>query len=310
MHFQKLFLVFFILGYAIISTGQTTKYWSLNFASEPTILAGAVIGSGAENQSAYYNPALISEITSDNVSISGDVITLEFYKVENAYGFELDQKITQFIVLPSYISFLLKSKKNENLSFEIAILSRDRTDYNILASTDGDFDIYPHFPGNERFSAMSEIVSRYWDTWIGAGSAYKVSDRFSVGMSSFISIKKMIDKRTKSINVFPKEDTIYLNDTPVPFFYSHASIIDRVDLSNIRLLLKLGLQYKIPNWRFGLNITLPSILIAGSGNRYREISTSSIFDKENEEFLNDFIIVDSQEKLPATYKDPLLLLLV
>lgn len=306
MYVRKLFLLLFLIGPWLQGVdGQTSKYWSVNFASEPFLLAGTVVGTGAGNQSAYYNPALISEITSDNVSISGDVVTLDFYNIQNAYGLNLDQKFSQFNVLPTFISFLLKSRKNKDLSFELAILSRDQMDIDIVASTTGEFDVYPSLSDEERFSAMNEIVARYYDTWIGAGSAYKVSDKFSVGVSSFISIKSLFDKKTKSINVYPASDTVYYGTTPVPFFNSQVSTIDRLNMFDIRLLFKVGLQYKIPRWRFGLNITMPSIQIAGSGNRYREISASSIFDEESGNFQSDFIIVDSQDNLPATFKDPL-----
>ena len=147
MHFQKSIFTILFIGIQVVCSGQTTKYWSLNFASEPTLLGGAVIGTGAGNQSAYYNPALISEMGSDNLSISADVVTLDFYNIENAYGEDLDHKFAQFNILPTFISFLIQSKRNKRLSFEVAALSRDRTDYDVFASTAGEFDVYPTISG-------------------------------------------------------------------------------------------------------------------------------------------------------------------
>ena len=94
----------FLFGFIALyqAKGQTSRYWSLNFASEPSILAGAVVGGYAENQAIYYNPAIISESKSDNIGLSGEIVSLDFYKAKNALGREFDLKFSQFRLSDSF----------------------------------------------------------------------------------------------------------------------------------------------------------------------------------------------------------------
>ena len=285
--------------------GQTKKYWSLNFASESSILAGSVVGGFAENQAIYYNPAIISESKTDNIGLSGEIIALDFYRAKNAFGNGFHLKNSRLNVVPSYVSFFLKSKKKPNLSFQVAILTRDKNDFDISTSMVGQADIYEEIPGDEKYSVMYETVLRYSDIWLGAGMAYSLGERFSIGVSTFFSIKKLNDKLTKSINIIPSPESVITITGDSSYFYSNAREINRTKLTNYKLQAKIGVQYKLPRWSFGLNVSVPSLLIAGKAYRYREVGFSQIYWETDKGFLPDFILVDSQDDLPAVYKDPL-----
>ncbi len=295
-----LFIAFFIQSLAIInSAGQTTRYWSLNFASEPSILAGAVVGGFAENQAVYYNPATISESKSDNIGLSGEIVQLELYKAKNALGKDFDLKLTQFNVVPNYVSVFYKSRKNEDLSFQLAILTRDKNDFDVLESRIGVADLYTSFIGLENYGIMYESTLRYRDIWLGGGVAYRLTDRLSIGASAFLGIKKLTDKLTRSINI----DSDQFPDSTV--FFSNAREISRTDLTNFKLQSKIGLQYQLPKWRFGLNVSMPSFLITSWAKRYREVGINRIYDESIGEFLPDAVMIGSDKELPGEFKDPL-----
>ncbi len=270
----------------------------MNFASEPSILAGAVVGGFAENQAAYYNPATISESKSDNIGLSGEIFQLDFYKAKNAFGRDLDLKLSQFNVLPSYVSIFLKSRKNDRLSLQLTLLTRDKNDYDISEAFVGEADIYPSFQGLEEYAVFYENTIRYVDNWIGAGAAYKVTERLSVGLSSFVSIKKFTDKLTKSINI------IYQDFPDSAKSYSAAREISRIDLTNFRLQTKIGMQYNLSKWRFGLNFSLPSLLLFEKGKRYREVGTNQLFIESEGQFLPDLALIGSDQSISSNYKDP------
>ena len=284
---------------------QTTRYWSLNFASEPSILAGAVVGGNAENQAVYYNPAVIHENEIDNISFSGEIISLDFYNADNAFGTGFDLKNFQFNVLPSYLSFYLKSKKNDRWSFQIALLTRDKNDFDVTESITGTSDIYPSIPGTEGYSNLYSTIIRYNDVWIGGGASYKISDKFSVGLSSFISIKSLDNKLTKSINIIPNYDSLQSSDPDAIYQYANARQISSYKVTSYNLQTKIGLQYRTGHWSLGLNVTLPSLQLYGNGSIYGEFGTNNIYDGINETLIDDFLAVGSGKELNVQYKDPL-----
>ena len=50
-----------------------------------------------------------------------------------------------------------------------------------------EIDIINRAQGLETYSGYLKYGRKYTDTWVGAGFSYKVSDRFYVGGSSFLS---------------------------------------------------------------------------------------------------------------------------
>jgi len=298
MHKKYLAVIWIALIFSYNCFAQTSRYWSLNFASEPSILAGAVVGGYAENQAIYYNPAIIAETKSDNVGLSGEVVAMDFYKVKNGFGQDFDFRFSQLNVVPSFVSFFLKSKNQPKLSYQLALLTRDRMNMDITESRTGKTDVFLDQPRTESFSALYETYIMYQDVWVGGGAAYELNEQFSIGISTFLSVKRFSDKLTKSLNIFSR------NDLDSMELYSNRHEISRTDLINFRLQTKVGLQYKFPKCRFGLNFTLPSILFGGQGKRYREFGFTRYTDGDIES-IPPFLIVDSQNELPADYKDPL-----
>ena len=298
----KTLLTAYILYFLFIldTHGQTTRYWSLNFASEPSILAGAVVGGFAENQAAYYNPATISEIKSDNIGLSGEIFQLDFYTAKDAFGRDIDMNLTQFNVLPSYVSIFLKSRKNPKLSMQLTLLTRDKNDFDVSESTIGNGDIYPSLLDLEVYSVLYESTLRYRDVWAGGGVAYQVNDRLSLGASIFLGLKRMTDKLTRSINIVANSTS-----DSIASLYSNAREISRTDLTNYKLQTKLGLQYKLPKWRFGINISMPSLLIFSKTKRYREVGISQVYSESSSEIIPDDVIIGTDDHPKGEFKDPL-----
>ena len=297
MHKGYIYFIWVILIIPGISHAQTSKYWSLNFASEPSILGGAVVGGYAENQAIYYNPAIISETKSDNIGMSGEIVALDFYKVKNAFGQDFDFRFSQLNVVPSFVSLFLKSKKQPKLSYQLALLTRDRMGMDIMESLTGKSDVFQDMPGTESYAGLYEAYVLYQDVWAGGGMAYEPNERFSIGISTFLSVKRLSDKLTKSLKIYSRNDSDSLE------LYSNRHEISRTDLINFRLQTKIGFQYKFQKYRIGLNCTMPSILIAGQAKRYREFGFTR-FSTGEIESIPPFLIIDSQNELPANYRDP------
>ena len=79
-----LFFFFFFLSQAISFTiiGQSNHYWTQNFNTESSLLAGAVVGGSAGPSAIYYNPALINQNESHKFALSANLLSLQSVKIE------------------------------------------------------------------------------------------------------------------------------------------------------------------------------------------------------------------------------------
>lgn len=230
--------------------------------------------------------------------MSGEIIQFDFYKAKNAFGKDIDLNLTQFNVLPSYVSIFLKSRKNPDLSIQLALLTRDKNDFDISESRIGASEIYPSGPEKEEYGVLYESTLRYRDVWLGGGVAYQLNERFSLGASTFLSLKRMTDKLTRSINIVSNTTSDSLN------LYSNVREISRTDIINYKLQTKIGLQYKLPKWRFGVNISMPSLLVFNQAKRYREVGISQVYSEPDGEIMPDDVIIGTDGDAKGEFKDP------
>ena len=63
--------------------GQSTHYWTQNFNTESSLLAGAVVGGNAGASAVYYNPALINQKESNKLALSANLVSLKSIKLDN-----------------------------------------------------------------------------------------------------------------------------------------------------------------------------------------------------------------------------------
>ena len=65
---------------------QGGRYWDQNLNSEAALLSGAVVAGEGGIAAIYYNPATISEMTRDNLSLSANLFFQYFFKANEALG--------------------------------------------------------------------------------------------------------------------------------------------------------------------------------------------------------------------------------
>ncbi|WP_020532339.1 hypothetical protein [Flexithrix dorotheae] len=294
-------LILLIIGFQSIA--QTNRYWAQNFNAEASLMGGAVVGGRAGNTAIFYNPALISDVGTAKLSINANLVALDFYSATNFLGTNLSLSLSNFILQPRFISFLVKSK-NDKVKIEIASFTRDQSEFDVLDGVRREAEVFEILPGNELYNGTVENINHYKDLWFGGGASYKLSDRFTIGASGFLSVKSLKEKFLVDVNASLKNDTVYVEDIAVASFNSSFRQLERIKLNNYRFVGKLGMQYQMDNWGLGLNLTLPSINLAGKGEVLREISYTNIPDSTGQAFIPDFLISDWQTKLPADYKDP------
>ena len=84
-------------------------------------MAGAVLGGAAGPSAVYYNPALINEKEANRLSLSMNLMSMQYTKVENLAGTETKTDRFNFLIQQKFISYTGNAKKNKKITYEVAI---------------------------------------------------------------------------------------------------------------------------------------------------------------------------------------------
>lgn len=293
---QKLFYLIILLV-PLLLNGQSHNHWTRNFNEESSLLSGAVVGGGAGPSAIFYNPASISEINESKLSLNASLFSFDFYKASNAMGDDLDIKYSRGVVVPRFISYILKPKNRPKWRLEVAFLNNEDYRMEIAQSVNQNIDILTHLPGKERYYTYLKYRNKYRDDWIGIGGSHEINPNFYFGASMFVSIKSLDYAYTEDIKAGPT-DSVFIADEFIPFYAASYQETGLVKFNDYRLLWKLGLLLKRDRFSIGINLTTPSIggIYSDGKKVMHEINQSNIADPETGEPMPDYFIADYTEK--------------
>lgn len=282
--FEKvLLLTLFLIFIDHTSSAQSDNYWSWNFNTQSMLLAGSVVGGSAGPSAIYYNPALIDHENIPSLSLSASITSLQFLKIENIAGEDINAKKILFKIQPKFISYVLPTK-NDRLGVEMAILSPITEDIEYTIQHIDTIDIIDRTAGLETYSGYLNYLRQYDDTWIGGGFSYKFSDRFYGGVSSFLSVKVLKYKTRQTAQAYQEGDSVLVDGNTQAKYISQNIFEEDFKYWYLSFIFKAGIQYKSPNNRFnlGLNITFPDIPLFGEADIRKKFTRSNVYyDAEN-----------------------------
>jgi len=284
---------------------QSDNYWSWNFNTSSTLLAGAVVGGSAGPSAVYYNPALIDHDNVPSFSLSANIISLQFFKAENIAGEGIDADRFVFKVQPRFISYILPND-NKKLGFAAAILSPTSEEIDYTVQHTDELDIIQRTAGLESYSGYLKYSRKYDDTWVGFGASYKLSDNFYIGASSFLSIKVLKYQFSRSAEAYQKGDSVLVNSELEPKYIAQNSFEEEMKYWDLSFIFKLGAQYKTNNDRFsiGVNITFPNIPFIGQADVRKAINRSNVYDDYANSFTANDVFIGFEEDIKPRIKSP------
>jgi len=278
------------------AAAQGGRYWDQNLNSEAALLSGNVVAGEGGIAAIYYNPATISQMTRNNLSLSANLFSLYILKAENALGVDYPAERTQFNVYPRIITLTLNPKKRPDLTIELAFFTV-ANDYLVFNKgfiiTD---DIISSNPGNEYYAGEYYLRSKFQNYYGGAGFGYKLSNSLAVGFSGMISYKDDQFYNLITADAFTMDPDQYLSDSRFHLKYN---------MFDVRLVTKFGLHYKADRWSFGTNINLPTLKFFGNGTVVKQFEYSNIHKYEGIPESSGLFYGSRQKKVPAHFKDPL-----
>ena len=281
--------------------GQGTgRYWDQNLNSEAALLSGAVVAGESGIAAIYYNPATISEMTRNNLSLSANLFSVYFFKADNALGLDYPADRTQFDIYPRIVTLTVNPKKKPDLTIELAFFTKANEYLQVNRGNSLTSDIIESNPGEENYTGEYYLRSRFQDYYGGAGFGYKLSNSFSIGFTSMISYKDDQFYNLITTNAFSSPVQGYQDQ-----YLSDASYHLKYTMFDVRLVTKFGMHYKKNSWALGANINFPSLKIFGDGTVVKQYEYSNIHKEAGNPEGSDLYYGGRQKNCVAHFKDPL-----
>jgi hypothetical protein len=295
-----------VLIYSSNAQAQTDNYWSWNFNTQSTLMSGAVVAGSAGPGAIYYNPALIDQENMSSLSLSANVFSFQFRKVENLAGEGLDANSALFKIQPKFLAWVLPVK-SKRFGLQVAVLSPVSDDIEYSITHNDSLDIVNRTLGDETYVGRLDYHRKYSDTLIGIGFSFKQSDRFSVGVSLFGSAKFLKYSRQQTATAYQEGDTVDVGGTSEPKYISQSSLEEQMNYWHISLVFKVGAIYRFYNNRIslGLNLTFPNIPLAGKADIRKTYLRSNVYDDSAGTFTSNENSVNLEKgNTPVRIKDP------
>ena len=293
-----LLFLFFYCNEPIWSQGG--RYWDQNLNSEAALLSGAVVAGESGIAAIYYNPATISQMTKNNLSLSANLFSVYYFKADDALGKDFPADRLQLSIYPRIITLTLNPKKRPDLTIEMAYFTKTNEYQQINRGISLSDDIISSNPGEESYTGEYYLRSKFQDYYGGAGFGYKLSNSLAVGFSGLISYKDDQYYNLITASAFTPPD-----DSNTPQYLSDSRYHLKFNMYDVRLVTKLGLHLKQDLWSFGANISFPSIKIFGNGTVVKQIEYSNIHKEPGNTEGSNTYYAGRQKKCPAHFKDPL-----
>jgi len=303
--FYRLSLLVVLFCTSSTALSQTDNYWSWNFNTPSVLLAGSVVGGNAGASSVFYNPSLIDNDSIPSLSVTANVISLQFLSAENIAGAGLDADKFIFKVQPRFVSYVFPTR-NERIGVEAAFLSPVSEEVNFTAQYEDELEIINRTQGLEVYEGYLKYSRRYDDYYVGAGLSYTVSEKISVGLSSFLSIKTMRYIYQQDAQAYQNTDSVFVGDSKEARYIAESNLKEELKYWDLSLVFKVGAQYKTLENRlnFGLNLTFPNLPIYGEGDIRKSYVRSNVFNNEANQFTSNERNLGFEEKVRTTVKTP------
>ncbi len=290
--------LFRVLLFTEPAGAQAGRYWDQNLNSEAALLSGAVVAGEGGIAAIYYNPATISEMTRNNLSLSANLFSVSFFKAGNALGTDFPADRTQLDVYPRIITLTINPKKKPDLTIEMAYFTKTDDYMQINQGTSLAGDIITANPGDEQYTAEYYLRSKFQDYYGGAGFGYKLSDALALGFSAMVTYKD--DQFYNLVNT-----QAFTEAEPVEQYVSDASYHLKYNMYDVRLVTKLGFHLRKNLWTIGANISFPSVKIFGDGTVVKQYSYTNIHKEPGNPEVSNAYYGGRQRHCTSHFKDPL-----
>ena len=288
-----------LLAFSGQAAAQDDHYWAQQYGALGTLMGGAMVGGVNDNSAIYYNPAALSFISNPGLSIDANVYKMDKIFINDGAGKGMNLNSAQLSVYPQIISGMINIVKDQKFSISYTMLTRNHNNVLMNARYTGkpvqnDPDT-PVLPATSYVGAF-DYANQLTEQWFGVGMGYKISEKFGIGATIFVSYRGQTYQQTNYVREVKNVDSNYV--------YSTRTIDETIKYTVFRLLGKIGVSYFTVPWKFGITVTSPSVGLYGNGSNQRE-NSNIVVSEIPLELQGNFIIMDSKRNVKAVYRHPL-----
>jgi hypothetical protein len=290
-------IVFLVL--ASVSSGisaQDDHYWAQQYGAISTLMGGAMVGGVSDNSAVYYNPGALAFISNPSLSVDANVYKMDKILITDGAGKNMNLNSAQLSVYPQIIAGMINMFKNSKFRFSYTVLTRNHG--NVLMNTRYTSQADPDSPVPQltSFVGVFDYINQLNEQWFGMGIGYPVTDKLGLGATFLSSYRGQSYQLTNYV-----QEVDYANPDHV---FRTETNDEAIKYNTFRLLMKFGMVYQTQPWKFGITITTPSVGMYGKGDIQRQNSVIAISENPAD-MANNFLIMDRQAGVKATYKHPL-----
>ena len=270
---------------------QGSHYWSDQYGSRANLLGGMVIGSVRDASATYYNPGALSLSAEKSFVLATKVYQYASIKIPDGAGEGLDLNSSRVNAAPDLIAGEFSLSWLEGSKWAYSLLNRNGQQIEIK-SRRSDPSSGPVPPPEDLSSAEAMLrlsVSEYWGglTW-----SRRLSKRLGLGVTGYGAYRSQ-RLRTE----------VTLANSHADGSVDNASAINDLSFQDARLFAKFGLAYENGPLTLGVNLTTPSLHVAGKGESFIHQASSGV-PQLDPPYDQPYLSADSQEDLDGRYKNP------
>ncbi|MBL0739808.1 hypothetical protein [Chryseolinea lacunae] len=281
-----------------VAVAQDANYWSTPYSPAGFLVPGAVIAHNGDSGVFFYNPALLAGSRKNSVSVSGTVYNYDHYTINNALGAGKDLRSHGASIIPQMVSGTLALKGKRSVTFGYALLHVPVINFQASQQRDDKFNVLndSYSPGDESFVGQANISSTIKETTGIVSAGFKMSPKFSVGLSAEVQLRKHVYNRSLTMRALYNAGGLFGEFANVQEAYI-------ANYSHIGLRFKAGFAYDAGRHHLGLLISSPLVHLYGRGYIQSDFIISDLIVDNAADTLNLFANT-RQEKLKARWKMP------
>lgn len=292
---KNLFTILIFLLSASVGKAQN-QYWAQQYGAQSALLGGAVVAGTENNSALYYNPALLARIENGHLSVSANAYGFELAKLKNGAGTGLDLTSFQTLIYPQIVSGMINLKKAPKFKLGYGILTRFSNKMKLNLLTEQEIEITDLGAGPEYYKTNFVYELSNIEQWGALSLGYKINDKFSVGISQFISYLNNDSRLSIDRSVDVAADSIG--------FTAQQKLENNSVINHVALLYKLGFSFQSNGHKLGVTVTSTSIRLWGGANASSSDLSYNMDRLTEGNGPSSFIIEGQNRKLDAYYRLP------
>jgi hypothetical protein len=271
---------------------QDGHYWTENYGNKSMLLSGTINASVNDLGAVYYNPGRLGQIENPAFVINAKVYEWRTLKVEDGVDEGVDLSKSNFGGAPNLVAGTFSLPFLENHKFAYSFLTRQRTEADFFIRVEEEGDVVEVMPGNEIFNGKFNFKENLKEEWIGLTWSYPFTEKFSAGLSTFLSVLNKSNGLMLNMNALGETNNVA------------TLMIDRqYSYENYGMVWKMGMALDLAKVNLGMTITTPRANFQGKGNTLFEDYLVGV-DTTGDGSIDDGYIFNIQNGLNARYRYP------